>query len=52
MSVDPQYENYVGHIKWKSAFEQNLQIQIILHICKVSRPLLSIHTFCSIRWFC
>ena len=39
----------------KSAFEhaQNVQIQIILGICKVSsRPLLYIHTFCSIQWFC
>ena len=43
----------IGHVKWKSAFEhgQNVQIQIILHMCKVSsEPLLSIHTFCSIQW--
>ena len=32
---------------------QNVVIQILLDICKVSTgPLLSIHTFCSIQWFC
>ena len=39
----------------KSDFEhaQNVQIQIILHMSKIStRPLLSIHTFCSIQRLC
>ena len=39
------YKINVGHIKWKSTFEQvqNAQIQI-MSVCKVSyRPLLSIH---------
>ena len=40
----------------KNAFEQaqDAQIQIFLHMCKVSSgPLLSIHTrtFCNIQWF-
>ena len=41
--------------KWKRALEhvQNAQILIILLICRVSfGPLLSIHMFCSIQWFC
>ena len=45
----------MGCIKQKSSFEhvQNTEIQINLHICKVSSgPLLSIHTFCCSRWFC
>ena len=41
--------------KAKSAFEQaqNMQTEIILHMCKVSiRHLLSTGTFYSIQWFC
>ena len=44
----------MGHIERKSVLEhiQDVQIQIILHMHKVSsRPLLSIHTFCSIQSF-
>ena len=26
--------------------------RFILHMCKISMSLLSIHTFCSIQWFC
>ena len=45
----------MDHAKWKSAFEnaQCTQIQNILRMQQVlSGPLLSIHTFCSIQWFC
>ena len=45
----------LAHIKRKNVFKhiQNVQIQIILHMCKVSSgPLLSIHTFCSIQQCC
>ena len=43
----------MGGAKQKSAFRhaQNL-IQIILRMRKISWILLSIHTFCSIQWFC
>ena len=40
----------MGRVKWKSA--QNVQIQIILCMCKVSSGPRSNHTFCSIQWFC
>ena len=42
-----------GCVKQKSVFEhvQNMQIQIILHMHRVSSELLlSIHTFCIIKW--
>ena len=42
-------------VKRKSAFEhaQNAQIQIILRIREVSsKPLPTIHSFCSIQRFC
>ena len=45
----------MGRVKQKSAFEHahNAQIQIILRMRKVfSETLHSIHTFCSIQWFC
>ena len=46
----------MGRVKWKSAFEQaqNAQIQIILHMRKVSSGhLFSIfETVYSIQWFC
>ena len=45
----------IGHVKQKSALEhaRNAQIQNILCMHKVSSgPLLSIHTFCCIQWFC
>ena len=43
------------YVKRKSVFKhvQNAQIQILLHIHKVSYgALLSIHTLFSIQWFC
>ena len=49
------YKNHLDRVKRKRAFghAQNAQIQIILRRSKVSfGPLLSIHTFCSIQWFC
>ena len=43
----------MGHVKEKGALKhaQNVQIQIILHMCQVSAgTLLFIHSFCSIQW--
>ena len=45
----------MAHVKRKSAFEhvQNVQIQIILHMRKISTGrLLSIQAFFSIQYFC
>ena len=44
----------IGCAKRKSAFKhaQNAQIQIILHMHRVIKYLLSIDTFCSVKWFC
>ena len=45
-------DEQMGPIKRKSALEhvQNAQIQLILHMHKVSSgPVLSVHTFCSIK---
>ena len=45
----------MGQVMWKCALEhaKNAQNQIILCVHKVSsEPLLSIHTFWSIQWFC
>ena len=45
---------HMGRVKRKCAFEhaQQAYIQIFLRIRKVSGPLLSTHTFCSIKWLC
>ena len=54
-SAGQELKQNLDYVKRKIAFKQaqNKQIQIILHMPKVpSRPLLSIHTFCSIQWFC
>ena len=41
-------QSNMGHIKQKSALQQNAQTHIILHMCKVSSAhLLSNETFCS-----
>ena len=47
----PTVKAHVDYIKQKSTLEhvQNVQIQFIQHMCKISsQPLLSIHIFCSI----